>query len=109
MEIFGRPGCYVWNPNPQPNETVTWTGECGGCLAQGTGALTWVSDGNEQVITGQRRDGKSDGYTVIRYADGGVSEGPYVNGERNGNWIQRFANGTIAEGPLSTASRTAIG
>ena len=42
MEVSQRPGCYVWNPNPQPGETVTWTAECAGGLVQGTGTLRWV-------------------------------------------------------------------
>ena len=28
MEIADRPGCYLWNPFPQDDETVTWNGEC---------------------------------------------------------------------------------
>ena len=107
MEISGRLGCYVWNPNPQPDETVTWTGECRGGLAQGTGSVTWVSDGNEQVVTGRRQDGKSDGHTVVRDADGTVLEGLVVAGEQHGDWtvrrptgetsVYRFENGELVE------------
>ena len=98
MEIAGRPGCHVWNPNPQPGETVTWTGECSGGLVQGTGTVTWIHAGGEQVVTGRRRDGKEDGHTVIRFANGNVDEGPYVDGQRHGHWVFRFANGDVAEG-----------
>ena len=36
-----RPGCYLWNPNPRENVTVTWSGGCSNGLAQGkwTGKL----------------------------------------------------------------------
>ena len=105
MEISGRRGCYVWNPNPQPGETVTWTGECSGGLAQGTGTVTWVHDGGEQAVTGRRRDGKEDGYTVMRSSDGGVSEGPYVDGEPHGTWVIRQADGTVGEGPFVDGAR----
>ena len=28
IEVSNRPGCYLWNPNPAPEETVTWSGAC---------------------------------------------------------------------------------
>ena len=100
MEISQRPRCYVWNPYPQPGETVTWTGACAGGRAQGTGTLTWAHDGGVQTNTGGRLvDGKFNGHWVMRDEDGSVSEGPYVNDERNGNWVFRFVDGNTMEGP----------
>ena len=99
QEISRRPGCYVWNQNRQPGSTVTWPGQCTGGLAQGTGTLTWVWDDNQEALTGRLQDGKHTGHWILRHADGGVSEGPYVDSERNGHWTHRFADGTIAEGP----------
>ena len=93
MEIAERPGCHVWNPNPQPDEIVTWTGECSGGLAQGTGTTTWFHGGGEEVNTGRRQDGKPDGYTIIRSSAGDVLEGLYVNGERHGDWTIRWTDG----------------
>ena len=62
MEVANRPGCYVWNPNPQREETVTWTGGCSGGFAEGSGSLRWAFGGTEQVATGGRlRDGRMDG------------------------------------------------
>jgi hypothetical protein len=31
-------GCKVWNPHPQPNETMRWSGACANGMAQGRGA-----------------------------------------------------------------------
>ena len=94
MEISQRPGCHVWNPNPQPNETVTWTGECAGGLAQGTGTVTWVVPaGGGQTNTGRLQDGKNTGHWVIRFADGTLAEGPMVNGDPHGDWVVRDADG----------------
>ena len=42
MELTSHPACYVWNGYLNPGKTVTWTGECAGGLAQGTGTLKWV-------------------------------------------------------------------
>ena len=62
MEVANRPGCYVWNPNPQPEETVTWTGGCSGGFAEGAGSLRWAFGGTEQVATGGRlQGGRMDG------------------------------------------------
>ena len=105
MELLNQPGCYVWNPYPKPGETVTWTGECSGGLAQGTGTLTWESDDNQQTSTGSLQDGERNGHWVIRFADGDVSEGPYVAGERNGHWVIRFADGEVWEGPYVAGER----
>ena len=116
-----RPGCHVWNVGYAVGATVTWTGECSGGLARGTGSLRWVWDGNEQVDTGQLQDGKMNGrwvwrrgagsnegpmvdgeqygHWVIRDSDGDVAEGPIVNGERSGRWVIRYADGQVDEGP----------
>jgi hypothetical protein len=40
-------GCKVWNPNPQPNESVTWSGECINGKAHGNGILIWYKNGIE--------------------------------------------------------------
>ena len=87
MELTGQPGCYVWNPNLQPDETVTWTGGCSMGRAQGQGKLKWVYDGGEKTSesTGSLTDGKMHGQWVTRYADGGVHEGPFVEGNGQGS------------------------
>ena len=105
MEIAQRPECYVWNENPQPADSVTWTGECAGGLAQGTGTLTWTSDGNQQTETGRLQNGTYNGYWVIRFPSGQIQEGPYVDGEQNGHWVLRFADGGVSEGPYVNSER----
>ena len=99
MEVPGRPGCYVWNPNLQPDETVTWTGGCSGGRAQGVGTLKWVYDGGKKTSesTGGLTDGKMHGQWVLRFADGQprFGEGPFVDGKRHGQWVIREADGDI--------------
>jgi hypothetical protein len=34
--------CRVWNPHPQLNETVKWSGACVGGFAQGVGTARWI-------------------------------------------------------------------
>ena len=95
MELVDRPGCYLWNPAPQDNETVTWSGECSNGLAQGNGRESWYqNDEVSEIVDGRMRDGRSDGHVVIRSADGTLeAEGPYVNGERHGTWTFYDENG----------------
>ena len=80
MEVADQPECYVWNDPLYPDQTVTWTGECSGGLAQGTGTLAWVRGSNEFSQTGLLQDGKKHGDWVTRFADGNVYEARYVNG-----------------------------
>ena len=76
MEVSHRPGCYVWNPNPQPDETVTWTAACTGGFAQGTGTLSWSHVGGQQTGNGRLQDGRCHGtwHWVDRSADGSLME-----------------------------------
>ena len=99
-ELSNPPGCHVWTSNLRPDATVTWTAECAEGIAQGTGALKWSWDDDQETIetTGRLRAGKRHGGWVMRWADGGVSEGPYVEGKRHGPWVERWANGTVGEG-----------
>jgi len=94
MEIAGRPGCYLWNPVPQDDETVTWTGECSNGLAQGIGRTTWYEDHEVSSMWESRRvDGKGNGWAVGRGRDddGGswLREACFVNDE----WRNSGPNG----------------
>ena len=99
-ELASHPGCHVWDSHYYANQTVAWTGGCSDGLPSGVGTLKWVGGGVEYESTGLLQDGKHEGYWVLRAADGGVQEGPYVDGEKNGHWVLRFASGTVEEGPL---------
>lgn len=107
MEMTDHPACYVWNPNLQPDESVTWTGGCAGGQAQGEGTLTWVWDGGKksEESTGRLNDGEMHGQWAIRFADGYVAEGPFVDGKRHGRWVERDADGHVLEGPFVDGRR----
>ena len=40
-------------------------------------------------------DGERHGQWVLRLADGGVEEGPYVDGKLHGQWVLRWADGRV--------------
>ena len=103
-EIANLPGCHVWNPRPQEEETVTWSGSCMDGRPSGMGQITWrfKKDGQSKTATheGPYVDGKEHGHWVERFADGTVQEGPYVDGEKHGHWVLRSADGGVQEGPF---------
>ena len=103
QEIANLPGCQVWNPGPQEEETVTWSGGCVGGRASGPGQLTWSykRDGQSKTSTseGLLIDGRQHGHWVIPYAEGGVGEGTYIDGKLHGHWVIRYASGHVLEGP----------
>ena len=99
METENQSGCYLWNPNLQRGETVTWTGNCADGLANGAGEGIWNYKAAKRVDKGPYVDGKKNGHWIIRWTDGRVDEGPYVDGKRNGRWTQRTGDGSVEEGP----------
>ena len=99
--------CHVWNPSVvSENESVTWSAECSGDLAHGTGTLTWnwswdhIRDGQSfaHEATGQLLNGKKHGQWIERYPDEVVGEGSYAEGERQGPWVFRAKDGTVTQG-----------
>ena len=114
MQVHQRPGCYVWNQRLEPGATVTWTGECAGGVARGTGTLTWTWGGIYRTDTGRVVDGRPDGHWVLRYSNQessphgwDVLEGPYVNGVAHGYWFLRATtSGRTSEGPLVDGQQT---
>ena len=61
MEVLGRRGCHVWNGDYQPGSTVTWTGQCRGRFAEGTGTLTWVAGASRRMETVRLEGGRGEG------------------------------------------------
>ena len=114
MQVYQRPECYVWNGGLALGATATWTGECGGGVAQGAGTLTWAWDGNQRTDTGRLVDGKPHGHWIARYPNQessphgwDVLEGPYVNGMMHGHWLLRATtSGSTSEGPFVDGQQT---
>ena len=74
--------CKIWNPQPEPNESVTWSGMCKDGLASGQGTLHWMVNGKPDVdFEGTYANGKRNGHGVIILPDGKRIEGQWVNDE----------------------------
>ena len=92
----GRSDCWVWNPSPQPEETVSWDGRCVDGLISGKGSLIWrfFRNGRELISwqAGRYREGKEHGHFVYKNRSGKIWEGNYENGEPHGLWMMREAS-----------------
>jgi hypothetical protein len=74
--------CKVWNPNPIPNESVTWSGGCTDGYASGMGLLRWMVNGMLDVeFEGRYANGKRNGHGVLKTSDGQSIEGDWLNDE----------------------------
>ena len=83
--------CKIWNPEPQPAESITWTGDCKDGLATGRGVVQWFEQGKPDAkFDGVYRDGKRNGPGTIFLPDGEQIKGVWVNDRElktNGNAI----------------------
>ncbi len=115
-------GCKVYNPMPQENESIKWSGECRGGFADGNGVLDWyIGDQLEERYDGELKMGWADGEGTyvsrrgVRYkgtwknslqdgrgtiqnADGSVYQGEWKEGKPHGRGMYRAPNGETLEG-----------
>jgi hypothetical protein len=74
--------CKIWNPEPQPNESVTWSGPCKDGFASGKGVLRWTEGGKPDVeFDGEYAGGKRNGPGVVVTPDGQHTVGNWVDDE----------------------------
>ncbi len=94
-----RTGCKLWNPMPQPGETVRWSGACEGGFAVGPGVTEWYEDGEPtEIVEGGRVAGHLQGKGVQTTADGARFEGTWKDDRRNGPGVYTAPDGTQVTG-----------
>jgi hypothetical protein len=70
--------CWVGNPDPQPGESVSWSGACMAGLATGPGVVTWYRNGRvEGQDSGTYRGGILTGHGKISSSNGTSFEGEF--------------------------------
>jgi hypothetical protein len=105
-----RTGCRVWDANPQPNESIKWTGGCRNKLAQGRGVLRWFLGGKPgPQVRGAWRDGKMNGHGVVTLPNGERFNGQWKNDKRNGHGVYVYANGDRYDGQYRDDQRNGRG
>ena len=82
-----KSGCQVWDPNPQIDEAVAWSGACANSRAEGAGSAQWLKGKTvEETDKGEWRDGKQTGKGVQTWSTGSY-EGELSGGEPNGRGV----------------------
>jgi len=82
-----KSGCQVWDPNPQLDETMTWSGPCANGHADGPGTVQWLKGGVAiETDEGEWHDGRQAGKGVQIWPDGRY-EGDLAEGEPNGHGV----------------------
>lgn len=105
-----RTSCRVWNPIPQPNETITWSGSCQNGLAMGRGVLQWFESGRpSERYEGEYRDGKQSGRGVYTWPDGDRYEGEWRDDKASGRGVETSANGDRYDGEWRDGKPNGIG
>jgi hypothetical protein len=90
-------GCRVVNPNPQPNESITWSGGCQNGFAQGLGVLQWFENGQPaERYNGELRGGQMNGHGILNTGNGGRYEGEFRDGKANGLGTWTEAGGSFS-------------
>ncbi len=85
-------GCKVWNPNPRPNEAITWSGGMdANSYATGQGVLQWFNDGKLIFkYEGNMLNGKETGKGIGVWANGDRYEGDFIDDHRTGKGIYAY-------------------
>jgi hypothetical protein len=103
-------GCKFWNPNPQPDESVTWSAGCRDGYGEGVGVLQWFRDGKPSSRhEGTFVKGKAEGPGSTTSADGVRYEGNFVDRLRSGEGVMTATNGARYEGHWVAGKREGRG
>jgi hypothetical protein len=110
-------GCKVANPQPQPVETILWSGSCADGYADGPGTVRWFSDGRANGVTsGTFRQGRLHGrgyvtlpqavYSDAKGAELKVFRQGWPSGSRlDGNFAD---NRLVGDGVITTPDRRKV-
>jgi hypothetical protein len=94
-----KTGCKVWNPAPEPRESIRWSGACKDGFAQGKGTVQWLENGQPgDRFDGEYQHGKRNGFGVVTESDGTRTAGEWkddelVEGTLNIDFRDRFSRG----------------
>lgn len=82
-----KSGCRVWDPNPQLEESVNWSGSCANGRAEGPGTVQWSKgDVPFESDQGEWHDGRQVDKGTQSWP-GGRYEGELADGEPNGHGV----------------------
>jgi MORN repeat protein len=101
-------GCKVWNPHPQPGESVHWVGMCANGFAHGPGAAQWFRNSLPfEADEGEWRAGRQAGYGSQVWPSGRY-DGELVDGEPHGRGVM-IVQGARYEGDFRNGKPNGAG
>ena len=85
--IKDQKGCKHFNPHPQVDENLTWTGACKNGFAEGKGQIKWNVSGNlAEEYDGDYVHGRPHGKgTMTSHDNGQIYSGDWVDGVPTGD------------------------
>jgi len=85
--LADKSGCRVWDPSPQLEEAVAWSGICANGHAEGQGIVRWLKAGAPiETDEGEWHDGRQVSKGSQTWP-GGRYEGQIADGEPNGQGL----------------------
>lgn len=94
-----KTGCKIWDNEPAPNESVTWSGGCKGGFGTGFGVQVWFENGKfEERDVGVLLHGQQNGQDAQTFSNGDKSIQDWKNGVRTGEDTYIFPNGNVIVG-----------
>ena len=90
--------CQLYNLNPKPGASVTWSGACVDGKASGEGQVVWRGSYGESVYEGTMQAGKNHGYGTYTSASSVRYEGEWRDGKPHGRGSLAWASGARYEG-----------
>ena len=97
-----RNGCWVWNPNPQAEETVLWNGPCEDGPAQGDGLLEWrymeAGEPRGERYVGSLARGRMHGIGTFLDSQGSIYQGEWQVDRMHGCGVYKFVGGAKFRG-----------
>jgi hypothetical protein len=93
-------GCRIWDDNPSPGWSVTWTGPCVEGMGHGRGVVQLYDRAGvaESRYDGDLRAGRMHGYGVYVWRNGQRYDGELRNGNFHGRGTMTWPNGDRYEG-----------
>ena len=90
--VDSKSGCQIWNPNPQLDESVSWSGSCANGHAEGRGVAQWSRNGKPgETDEGEWRNGRQVNEGTQSWSTGRY-HGELLDGEPNGHGTLTLQN-----------------
>jgi hypothetical protein len=126
-------GCKVWDPAPEPDEAVRWSGACEGGYASGPGVTEWMEHGlvtertegtrvaghlqgagkqasaNGDRFEGMWKDDRKEGYGAYTAASGASYVGDFKDDKFDGHGVLTDPRGATYDGAWKAGRRNGQG